>query len=52
MGQAVTPDLFLAFDGEACGFPTIGCARVHVEAILAREAAARSGDASPRTGAG
>jgi len=31
----VTPDLFLAFDGEPCGFPTIDCARVHVEAILA-----------------
>jgi aspartate racemase len=45
-------DLFLAFDGEACGFPTIDCAGVHVEAILACEAAARSGDASPRTGAG
>jgi aspartate racemase len=28
-------DLFLAFDGEACGFATIDCARVHVEAILA-----------------
>ena len=30
-------DLFLAFDGEACGFATIDCARVHVEAILVRE---------------
>jgi len=30
-------DLFLAFDGEACGFATIDCARVHVEVILARE---------------
>jgi aspartate racemase len=34
-------DLFLAFDGEACGFATIDCARVHVEAILAAAAAAR-----------
>jgi aspartate racemase len=29
-------DLFLAFDGENCGFATLDCARVHVEAILAR----------------
>lgn len=29
-------DLFLAFDGAVCGFATIDCARVHVEAILAR----------------
>ena len=29
-------DLFLAFDGEDCGFATLDCARVHVEAILAR----------------
>jgi aspartate racemase len=29
-------DLFLAFDGADCGFATIDCARVHVEAILAR----------------
>jgi hypothetical protein len=28
--------LFLAFDGEDCGFATLDCARVHVEAILAR----------------
>jgi aspartate racemase len=28
-------DLFLAFDGEAPGFATIDCARVHVAAILA-----------------
>jgi aspartate racemase len=28
-------DLFLAFDGAECGFTTIDCARVHVEAILA-----------------
>ena len=34
-------DLFLAFDGEACGFATIDCARVHVEAILAAAGAAR-----------
>jgi aspartate racemase len=36
-------DLFLAFDGAACGFATIDCARVHIEAILARgETAARA----------
>jgi aspartate racemase len=29
-------DLFLASDGEDCGFATLDCARVHVEAILAR----------------
>ena len=29
-------DLFLAFDGENCGFATLDCARVHIEAILAR----------------
>lgn len=29
-------DLFLAFDGQDCGFATLDCARVHVEAILAR----------------
>jgi aspartate racemase len=29
-------DLFLAFDGADCGFATLDCARVHVEAILAR----------------
>jgi aspartate racemase len=29
-------DLFLAFDGEDCGFATLDCAQVHVEAILAR----------------
>ncbi|HEV2955933.1 MAG TPA: aspartate/glutamate racemase family protein [Xanthobacteraceae bacterium] len=28
-------DLFLAFDGADCGFATLDCARVHVEAILA-----------------
>jgi len=32
-------DLFLAFDGANCGFATLDCARVHVEAILARAAA-------------
>jgi aspartate racemase len=26
-------DLFLAFDGQDCGFPTIDCAEVHIEAI-------------------
>ena len=29
-------DLFLAFEGRDCGFPTIDCARVHIDA-LARE---------------
>jgi aspartate racemase len=29
-------DLFLAFDRADCGFATLDCARVHVEAILAR----------------
>jgi aspartate racemase len=29
-------DLFLAFDGADCGFATLDCARVHVEAILTR----------------
>jgi aspartate racemase len=29
-------DLFLAFDGVDCEFATLDCARVHVEAILAR----------------
>ena len=29
-------DLFLAFDNEDSGFATLDCARVHVEAILAR----------------
>ena len=29
-------DLFLAFDGQDCGFATLDSARVHVEAILAR----------------
>jgi aspartate racemase len=32
-------DLFLAFDGMDCGFATLDCARVHVEAILARSGA-------------
>ena len=32
-------DLFLAFDGENCGFATLDCARVHIEAILARAGA-------------
>jgi aspartate racemase len=27
-------DLFLAFDGRECGFPTIDCARVHIDALL------------------
>jgi aspartate racemase len=36
-------DLFLAFDGHDCGFPTIDCARVHIDA-LARESMKRSLD--------
>ena len=28
-------DLFLAFDGHACGFPVTDCAEVHVEALFA-----------------
>ncbi len=27
-------DLFLAFDGRACGFPTLDCAQVHIEALV------------------
>ena len=27
-------DLFLAFEGHECGFPTIDCARVHIDALL------------------
>jgi len=27
-------DLFLAFDGYDCGFPTIDCARVHIDALF------------------
>ena len=27
-------DLFLAFDGRDCGFPTIDCARVHIDALF------------------
>src|SRR5215468_6239832 len=27
-------DLFLAFDGHDCGFPTIDCARVHIDALF------------------
>jgi aspartate racemase len=27
-------DLFLAFEGHECGFPTIDCARVHIDAVL------------------
>lgn len=32
-------DLFLAFEGHECGFPTVDCARAHVEAITARSLA-------------
>jgi aspartate racemase len=27
-------DLFLAFDGRECGFPTIDSARVHIDALV------------------
>jgi aspartate racemase len=27
-------DLFLAFEGRDCGFPTIDCARVHIDALI------------------
>jgi aspartate racemase len=40
-------DLFLAFDGEPCGFATIDCARVHVEAILAAAGIDPKRDAPP-----
>jgi aspartate racemase len=33
-------DLFLAFQGGACGFPLLDCAEVHVEAIYRRSRAA------------
>jgi aspartate racemase len=36
-------DLFLAFEGYDCGFPTIDCARVHIDALL-RESMDRSPD--------
>jgi aspartate racemase len=36
-------DLFLAFEGRDCGFPTIDCARVHIDALL-RESMKRSPD--------
>jgi aspartate racemase len=32
-------DLFLAFEGQDCGFPVIDCAEVHVEAIYQRSVA-------------
>jgi aspartate racemase len=32
-------DLFLAFAGEDCGFPTLDCADVHVEALYRRSLA-------------
>lgn len=35
-------DLFLAFDGVACGYPVIDCARVHIEDIVARALATGS----------
>lgn len=36
-------DLFLAFEGRECGFPTIDSARVHIDALL-RESMKRSPD--------
>jgi aspartate racemase len=36
-------DLFLAFEGRECGFPTIDSARVHIDALL-RESMKRSSD--------
>jgi aspartate racemase len=36
-------DLFLAFEGRECGFPTIDCAKVHIDALL-RESSKRSSD--------
>ncbi|MGH9755739.1 MAG: aspartate/glutamate racemase family protein [Blastocatellia bacterium] len=36
-------DLFLAFEGHDCGFPTIDCARVHINALF-RESTNRSPD--------
>jgi aspartate racemase len=36
-------DLFLAFEDRDCGFPTIDCARVHIDALL-RESMNRSPD--------
>ena len=36
-------DLFLAFEGRDCGFPTIDCARVHIDALF-RESMNRSSD--------
>jgi aspartate racemase len=36
-------DLFLAFEGRDCGFPTIDCARVHIDALF-RESMNRSPD--------
>ena len=29
-------DLFLAFQGQDCGFPALDCAEIHVEAIYQR----------------
>jgi aspartate racemase len=36
-------DLFIAFEGRDCGFPTIDCARVHIDALI-RESMNRSPD--------
>ncbi len=36
-------DLFLAFEGRDCGFPTIDCARVHIDALF-RESMKRTLD--------
>jgi hypothetical protein len=29
-------DLFLVFEGQDCGFPTMDCAMAHIDAITAR----------------
>jgi aspartate racemase len=31
-------DLFLAFEGQDCGFPVMGCAEIHVDALYRRSA--------------
>ena len=32
-------DLFLAFEGENCGFPVFDCAAIHMDAIYRRASA-------------
>src|SRR5262245_37073591 len=43
VGLLAVTDLFLAFEGSDCGFPTIDCARVHID-VLVRESMKRSLD--------